>query len=276
MTKTFQSAINVMLDGLLICIDRPAPHYQSKRFWSRKGFYALNLQALVDANRKFLDLSIRSPGSTNDNLAWSLSNTAHWIEEGGLTTLTKDLAFELFNLPNGFFVVGDNAYTCSDFLIVPYPGSDLSISQDSYNFYESQIRINVECTFGMFLNRWGIFWKPLRVKLEKVPKLVLACAHLHNFIIEHSSYKVPTALVLQDSAPGTKNPPVSARAHVAPPDVKQFLNEIAGVENRTTKTTGTNTRQFICDSLQKKGLLRPSHSSFRRTKESKDERDAAE
>jgi hypothetical protein len=64
------------------------------------------MQAVVDANRKFLDLSIKAPGATNDSLAWSLSSLAHWLEDGGIKTLTKDFALNLFNLPNGFFWLG--------------------------------------------------------------------------------------------------------------------------------------------------------------------------
>jgi hypothetical protein len=98
------------------------------------------------------------------------------------------------------------------------------------------------------------------VNLSKVPQLVLACAHLHNFIVDHSAYQVPTALVWQDSAPGKKALPISDRAQVAPPEVKKILNELPGRENITTKISSANTRQFVCDSVSEKCLSRPSHS----------------
>ena len=53
----------------------------------------------------------------------------------GLSNLTRQTA-STFGLPNGFFIVGDNAYTCTDSLIVPYPGHGLPVELDAYNFYQ--------------------------------------------------------------------------------------------------------------------------------------------
>lgn len=73
------------------------------------------------------------PGSRNDRTAFKFS---------GFDKL-------LANLPP--FILGDAAYPPSDRVLVPYPGTKLSASQDAYNFYQSQCRISVEQTFGIMV-----------------------------------------------------------------------------------------------------------------------------
>ena len=51
-------------------------------------------------------------------------------------------------------------------LLTPWPKHQLAgddgIFADSFNFYHSIHRIHVEQAFGVFVKRWGIFWKPLQ------------------------------------------------------------------------------------------------------------------
>jgi len=58
-----------------------------------------------------------------------------------------------------FVLFGDNAYLNSSFMATPYPNVSNDMgkkSKDDYNFYHSQLRIRVECAFGMLIQRWGI------------------------------------------------------------------------------------------------------------------------
>ena len=46
------------------------------------------------------------------------------------------------NLPNGFFILCDAAYTRSNNLLIPFVGSNRhDPAQDAYNFYLSLLRI---------------------------------------------------------------------------------------------------------------------------------------
>jgi len=84
-------------------------------------------------------VSIKCPGSVNDNLAFSVSGMYRWLAADGLASLTREVAFSRFGLPNGFWLAGDNAYTCSDSLVVPFPGTDLSPDCDALNFYQVSV-----------------------------------------------------------------------------------------------------------------------------------------
>ncbi len=68
-------------------------------------------------------------------------------------------------LPFPYHWVGDASYTGTEYLIIPYAGSDLHIScppQEWFNFWHSQIRITIERIFIMeFLLCGGKSFGPL-------------------------------------------------------------------------------------------------------------------
>jgi hypothetical protein len=72
-------------------------------------------------------------------------------------------------------------------MVTPYPNVS-SGSKDDYNFYHSQLRIRVECCFGMLVKRWGILRAaiPQNISVSRTISLVHALAKLQNFCInEH-------------------------------------------------------------------------------------------
>ena len=58
-------------------------------------------------------------------------------------------------------------------------------SKDAYNFYHSQLRIRIECTFGILTHRWSILRSaiPMNVSIRKTVALVLCLAKMHNSCI---------------------------------------------------------------------------------------------
>jgi hypothetical protein len=111
--------------------------------------YGLNIQAICDAHCWFTSLSVICPGGTSDSKSFYALNIYNTISQ----------------LPACFFVVGDNAYTLSSTLLIPYSGATkLNPSRDAFNFFLSQLCIQVEQAFGMLVMKWHIFKKPLEVK----------------------------------------------------------------------------------------------------------------
>ncbi len=74
-------------------------HYQCHR---------VNIQALCDARCRFTYMSCQSPGGTGDSRAFHGTALNYFPQE----------------IPRGFYVVGDSAYTLSPFLLVPFTGTD--------------------------------------------------------------------------------------------------------------------------------------------------------
>jgi hypothetical protein len=125
------------LDGILVECEAPNRNKCKNpvSFWTRKSKYAWNVQAVCDANRDFLYVSVICPGSTHDSHAWSLSSLGRTLKLGG-------------QLKESFYLIADSAYRGHACIMTPFDGHNLSTSQDSYNFHLSSLRINIECAFG--------------------------------------------------------------------------------------------------------------------------------
>ncbi len=135
-------------------------HYQCHR---------LNVQATCDPNCQFSSISILCPGGTGDSKAFFSSEVYDLVE----------------SLPDGFYVVADNAYTLSCNLLIPYSGKEKqSSAKDVFNFYLLQLRIHVEQAFGLLVTKWQVFKKPLEVKLWRTTLVVEAAMRLHNYCID--------------------------------------------------------------------------------------------
>ena len=168
------------IDGLLIWIEKPTEaecarvKVGSKKFFcGRKHKFGLNLQGTCDSKRRFLSVSIMFPGSTSDFLAFETSSLRTKLEEPGF-------------LAPGLCLFGDNAYVNKPYMCTPYTNVPAGDRRDDFNFYQSQVRINIECAFGMLVNRWGILRKPISrlFGIDKVSKMVQCLCSLHNFLID--------------------------------------------------------------------------------------------
>jgi DDE superfamily endonuclease len=114
----------------------------------RKKKFGVSLQAVSDAEGRFLlDVSIGHPASTSDYLAFSTSKLYYKLEREGF--LAKDLC-----------IFGNLAYVNTSYMATPFK-SVQSGTIDDYNFFHSQLRIRIECAFGMLVNHWGILRRPL-------------------------------------------------------------------------------------------------------------------
>lgn len=175
------------IDGLLIWIEKPR-HTEcedkgvdsGKFYCGRKGKYGMNLQAVCDARRRFLDISIEHPASASDYLAFVTS------------ALSQRLTCEATCLPQGYCLYGDSAYVNESFMAVPI-GNACSGAKDDYNYFHSQVRINIECAFGILTNRWRVLKSPLnnRISINRVNALVACLCRLHNFCIDNGDSKPP-------------------------------------------------------------------------------------
>jgi hypothetical protein len=126
------------LDGICIQIRRPAACFGPSKYYCRKGFYSMNVQALCDADRRFRFVSVMAPGSSHDSTAFRFS----WL--GKIIDGLDGLVF-----PPGYFIVGDAAYRSEDAIAVPWPGHNLSQKKLGYNFWQSR--------YGCILSRYVCF-----------------------------------------------------------------------------------------------------------------------
>lgn len=173
----FQTCV-AAIDGMLLWIERPrdrdceeAGCGAKKFFCGRKHRFGLNLQGTCDVEGRFLDVDLHHPASTSDFLTFSTSKLYNKLETPGFIKL-------------GLCLFGDAAYVNNRYMATPYK-SVSSGTKDAYNFYQSQLRIKIECAFGMLVQRWGILRKaiPSTVGLKKTVSLVICLCRLHNYCI---------------------------------------------------------------------------------------------
>jgi hypothetical protein len=173
----FSGAIGA-IDGWLVRIKKPTWKKDRVKnaasFYSRKGFYAINVQVIVDRKKRVLYRSILSRGAEHDSSAFKQSSLYKILQQKW--RLLRD---------KGFYFIGDSAYALRSYLLTPFDGTMHGTHQDNYNFFHSSCRICVECAFGEIDMRWGILWKPLGFKLKNTTKVIDACFRLHNFIVDY-------------------------------------------------------------------------------------------
>ena len=60
-------------------------------------------------------------------------------------------------------------------------------TKDASNFYHSQLRERIECTFGMLTHGWEILQSaiPMNVSMKKTVALVFALSKLHKYCIDN-------------------------------------------------------------------------------------------
>jgi hypothetical protein len=165
------------LDGWLVKIKKPGRRdgvENPQSFYSRKGFYAVNTQVIVDRNKRILSRSIMSRGAEHDSTAFRNSGLYAWLIDNYHVLVDK-----------GFHFIGDSAYAIKSFLHPPYDNAAHASAEDNFNFFHSSARIIVECTFGEIDLRFGILWKPLNYSLKFNCSVIDACFVIHNYIVKH-------------------------------------------------------------------------------------------
>ena len=173
----FKGAIGA-LDGWLVQIIKPSYFRDGFKnvtgFFSRKGFYALNVQCIVDDKKRVLWFSYRHKGGLHDSTCFRDTKLYDHLKEVSSRLLDK-----------GFFIIGDSAYYVESFLIPPYDNAASKSAEDDFNFFHSSAIITVECAFGEIDLRWGIFCKRLTFSLENATIIIEGAMRLHNYLVNY-------------------------------------------------------------------------------------------
>lgn len=281
------------IDGMLVWIHKPSEidegrtETDAKKFFcGRKHKFGLNLQAVSDCRGRILDMSITFGGASSDCIAFEASDLWNRLERGLLKP--------------GLVLFGDNAYLNTAYMATPYTNV-ANGPKDNYNFYHSQVslqsfscihyfnlqtlhnslsnqlRIRVECCFGMLVARWGILRSiiPQRVSVHKTIALVAALSKLHNFCIDSTndqSFNVSphpgdatnlrsrsaavdsTVVELHATEDGSQLPSELLHAGHHNDD---FPRSLVRRHNRRTDLPPVLPRELLCQHVLESGAVRP-------------------
>jgi DDE superfamily endonuclease len=204
---------------------------------NRKGMFGLVVLAGCDHKCRFLMFSCKFPGSTNDCLAWQMTKF-------NVDVISKGL------LPAQYYIICDEAVSCTEDVLSPYGGVGLGATKDSFNFHLSVMRQCIERAFGILTRRWGIFWRPLVCKYERWALIGTVCAKLHNFCIDMNvdpDHRFP------------RMPEDENVGDIALPFMNQYNAENGGTYPENEEETSQR-RKGIALYLRRNGYVRPAHS----------------
>jgi len=85
------------IDGLLVPIKRPGHLEYERAFYTRKNFYAMNVQAIADVRGRIIHAQVAAtPGACHDSYAWRQDQLSKDLSCGFQTAVT--VAMKLHNL----------------------------------------------------------------------------------------------------------------------------------------------------------------------------------
>ncbi len=153
------------LDGWVVKILKPLPRDNVFNALG-KGYFGINVQAIVDKKKRILFRCIMSRGAEHDSTAFKNSSLYTWLI-GNWQALAR----------KGYYFIGDSEYSLKSFVLTPYGNAVHGTPEDDFNFFHSSCRISVECCFGEVDLLWGIFGGSLIIHLSSIVKLLMhACA----------------------------------------------------------------------------------------------------
>ncbi len=260
------------LDGLAIKLKRPTLSKSLRDpgayYYCRiGGFHAVNVQGSICDHRKKLQLvSSKHIGSCHDSTAFFTSTVLYRLLQTKKDFLSR----------YGYFIAADSAYCMeSFFLLVPFNSPNMRTSQgqteDVYNFYHSNSRIKIECTFGEMIMRWGIFWRKLQMDLSFVGDIISVAGLLYNFIVDErgdgkymdyfSSFSHNSLLSeSDDNLSGGGDTP---RAMISGNNKPKPPGRPTTKDKKESRDQGRDIRRTIAWTLKSRGLTRPSQPGFK-------------
>ncbi|XP_022906051.2 putative nuclease HARBI1 [Onthophagus taurus] len=158
-TFQFPCAIGV-IDCTHVQILKPIHH--GDEYINRKGLATLNVQATCNSKEIFTSVDASWPGSVHDARIWRNSETRLIMQQ----------------FP-GAILLGDDGYGLEPWLMTPFRNPN-NESERTYNRLFKKEKVIIERCFGQLKRRFPILKYMCRVKLERVPSVIVCCIVLHN------------------------------------------------------------------------------------------------
>ncbi|KAL2249503.1 UNVERIFIED_CONTAM: Protein ALP1-like protein [Sesamum indicum] len=148
---------------------------------------SLLVQALVDSEGRFLDVSAGWPESNKPEDILKRSKLFSGIEES--KEYLNGPSFEL-NSGNSIpqYILGDSCYPLLPWLLTPYSENrELSSSETAFNGVHSRGMELMGTAFTKVKQRWKLVGKKWKDQcIEAFPFVIVSCCLLHNFLIKCS------------------------------------------------------------------------------------------
>lgn len=135
----------------------------------------MTLQAICDADMKFMDVFTGTPGRIHDSRVLQLS----------------DISSELPNIcGEQYHLIGDGGYAIRPWLLIPYRNyGHFTEEQRNFNNRLCATRVTIERAFGLLKCRFRqLMYGVLMNKVLKIGIFIICCCVLHNLCIENGDF----------------------------------------------------------------------------------------
>lgn len=170
------------IDGKHVVIQ--APQNSGSYYYNYKGQHSVVLMAVVDAEYKFLIVTVGSNGRVSDGGVFRATGVADFIESEATNIIKTPLPGRKLCVPHVF--VADDAFPLQPHILKPYPFNSQG-SMRIYNYRLSRARRIVENAFGIISSVFRVLRKPILLAPERVESVVLAVCTLHNYLMSEES-----------------------------------------------------------------------------------------
>lgn len=228
------------IDGKHIRIK--CPPNSGSMYFNYKQYYSIVLQAVADANYKFICIDVGSYGKQSDGGIFANSSLFHHLENNSLhVPESKPLPGTDIILPH--VLLGDEAYPLKPYLMKPYSRKDLQGAEETFNYRLSRGRRVVECAFGILTSKWRLLLKEIEARPENADIIVKCVCLLHNIIIDkerlsqitrRQMYKNINNHTLHSPKPSRVNNRASTRACEIREGFKNYFCGVGSIAYRTT------------------------------------------
>ena len=165
------------IDGSQIEIKRPPSSNRPlpERYYNRKSRYALNIMVVMDHMYKIRFFSAKFPGSVHDS---RIFNESH----------LKQLLLLDFNPEHPRYLIGDEAYACSNILLTPIQrGRADTPAKVRFSKRLRGTRWHIEAGFGVLKSKFRALLKEQRTCLRVTKNVIRSIVILHNYHIIHAN-----------------------------------------------------------------------------------------
>lgn len=169
------------IDGKHICVKCPAN--SGSMYYNYKGYYSIVLQALADAQYKFISIEVGAYGKQSDGGIFSES-TLYQRLKNGTFNMPADTELPQTDIKLPFVIVGDEAYPLTPWLMRPFPRRELDDLKRTFNERLSRARRVVESSFGILAAKWRLLQKPIETTPASADQIVKCLCVLHNIVID--------------------------------------------------------------------------------------------
>ncbi|XP_039305688.1 protein ALP1-like [Solenopsis invicta] len=184
--KTFSDTWNFphcigAIDGKHIVIQ--CPNNCGSMYYNYKNSHSLVLLAVCDANYVFRYVDIGAYGRRSDGGIFKDSIMGTKLENKQMRIPEAAPISDERETPLPYCIVGDEAFPLKTYLLRPYPGKQkLTPQKRIFNYRLSRARRVIENTFGILVNKWRIFRKPIIANISNTTRIIQASIVLHNWL----------------------------------------------------------------------------------------------